>query len=72
MDRAGLAALATQLRAQPPQAVEALGDEHLTHLAEAVRAARHRQARELETASASALKGVPRILRGPVKTLVGG
>jgi hypothetical protein len=72
MDRDGLVALATQLRAQPPQAVGTLPDAQLTHLAEAIRAARHRQARELEAASASALEGVPRILRGPVKKMVGG
>ena len=72
MESDGLGALAAQLREQPSPAVRALSDEHLSHLAGAIRAARHHQARELEAAAAQALDGVPRILRGPVKKMVGG
>jgi hypothetical protein len=72
MERDGLGALAAQLRAQPSSAVGALDGAHLSHLAGVIRAARHRQARELEAASAQALEGVPRILRGPLRKIVGG
>ena len=72
MQSDGSSGLAAQLRDQPSQAVAALTDEQLAHLAGAIRDARHRQARELEAAAAGALDGVPRILRGPVKKMVGG
>ncbi len=72
MESDGLGALAAQLREQPSPAVSALADEHLTHLATVIRTARHDQARELQDAAARALDGVPRILRGPVKKIVGG
>ena len=68
----GSLALAAQLREEPSPAVGTLGDEHLTHLAETIRAARRRQAQELEAASNQALEGIPRFLRGPVKKIVGG
>ncbi len=72
MQTDGFGALAAQLREQPSTAVGGLADEHLSHLAGVIRAARHRQAAELQTASAQALDGVPRILRGPLKKIVGG
>jgi hypothetical protein len=72
MQRDGSSALAAQLREPPSSAVGALADEHLSHLAEAIRAARRRQAQELEAASGQALESIPRLLRGPVRKIVGG
>jgi hypothetical protein len=72
MQRAGLASLTEQLRSDPSSAVCGLGDEHLTHLATAIRAVRRRQAEQLQSASDQALTHIPRLLRGPVKKIVGG
>jgi hypothetical protein len=71
MERDGLAVLARQLRAEPPAAVSGLAEEHLTHLAGAVQAARRRQAEQLQGASDQALEHIPRLLRGPIKKMVG-
>jgi hypothetical protein len=68
----GSSALEAQLRDQPSSAVGGLADAHLSHLAEAIHAARRHQAAELSTASKQALDGVPRLLRGPIKKIVGG
>jgi hypothetical protein len=48
-----------------------LAPEHLTHLSEALRSARRRQAQQLQSASDQALAHIPRLLRGPVKKIVG-
>jgi hypothetical protein len=71
MDKDGLTSLETQLRDSPPAAVRELADEHLAHLASALRAARHREAAQLAAASDQALALMPRLLRGPVKKIVG-
>ena len=71
MESDGHAFLARQLRESPSPAVAALADEHLTHLAGALRSARQRQADELASASEQALQHIPRLLRGPVKKIVG-
>ena len=71
MESDGQAFLTRQLRESPSPAVAALADEHLSHLAGALRAARQRQAEELTAASEQALAHIPRLLRGPVKKIVG-
>jgi hypothetical protein len=71
MERDGLTSLTNQLRDQPSDAVKGLADEHVTHLATALRAARHRQAEQVQAASDQALARIPRLLRGPVKKIVG-
>jgi hypothetical protein len=68
----GLAALEAQLRTAPHRGIEALADHHLHDLADAVRDARARQAAELAAAGDSALRYIPRLLRGPIKKVVGG
>jgi hypothetical protein len=52
--------------------VARLADEDLLHLAQAIAAARRRQADELEAAGAQAFRLVPRLLRGPIRRLAGG
>jgi hypothetical protein len=68
----GLDALAAELRAAPPAGVAALADEHLSHLAAAVASARRRQAAELQAAGDRAMSAIPRLLRGPIRRVVGG
>ena len=67
----GLAALEAQLRAAPPDGLRRLAEEELADLAEAIHDARARQAAELAAAGDSALSHVPRLLRGPIKKVVG-
>lgn len=66
-----LDALTEQLRDRPPEALGALADEHLAHLASRIEMARRHQAEQLQAASVRALDRVPRLLRGPVKKIVG-
>jgi hypothetical protein len=72
MQTGGLGSLTGELRDPPSSAVAGLPDEHLTHLADALASVRRRQAQELEAASARALEHIPRVLRGPVKKILGG
>ncbi len=67
----GLQALATQLRDAPPDSLARLDDTHLTDLAGAVRDARRRQAVEFEAAGEKAFGQIPRLLRGPIRKLLG-
>jgi hypothetical protein len=67
----GLGALERQLQTRAPEGVRALPDAELHALAEAIAAARRRQAAELEAAGDKALALVPRLLRGPVRRLAG-
>lgn len=48
-----------------------MADAELSHLAEAVQAARRRQARALHEAGERALGHIPRLLRGPIRKVVG-
>ncbi len=66
----GLKALEAELRATIPDGVRAIGDEHLKDLADAVKAARHRQMEALAAAGDRALEHVPRLLRAPVRKVV--
>lgn len=71
MERDGHAFLVGQLRAEPPAPIGGLLEDHLTHLAGAVQGARRRQAEQLQRASDEALDHIPRLLRGPIKKIVG-
>ena len=69
---AGRRALKEQLGNRLPKGTTALADEELQDLAEAVRAARRRQAKALADAGERALNKIPRLLRGPVRKAAGG
>jgi hypothetical protein len=71
MGEDALAALRDQLRAAPPDSLAALADSDVRHLADAVAAARRRQAAELEAAGEKAYGHIPRLLRGPIRKLLG-
>jgi hypothetical protein len=64
-------ALRKQLGGNVPEGLEPLDDEQLLHLADAVRDARHRQAAALADAGDRALGHVPRLLRMPIRRIVG-
>ena len=64
-------ALKAQLGQTPPAGLGVLSDEELRSLAAAIEGARHRQAAELEAAGDRALGRIPRLLRGPVRKVVG-
>jgi hypothetical protein len=71
MARERLKELAAELRAAPPEALERLDDAQLHDLALTIRQARRRQAEELAAAGERALGHIPRLLRGPVRRVVG-
>ncbi|MFZ1997185.1 MAG: hypothetical protein WAU75_23925 [Solirubrobacteraceae bacterium] len=65
-------ALSAQLRGSVSDALrDQLSDQELADLAAAVADARHRQAAALTEAGERALSHVPRLLRGPIKRIVG-
>ncbi len=66
-----LEALESQLRAKPPEGLSSLTGEELEDLAGAVRKARHRQAAELQAAGEKAFGHIPRLLRGPIRKVMG-
>lgn len=67
----GRAALERELRGPPPPGVQRLSDPDHAHLAGLIAAARHRQAAELAAAGDRALRFVPRLLRGPIRKVLG-
>jgi hypothetical protein len=67
----GLAAVEAQIGSEPPAGLTRLSDEELNDLATAIRDARRRQAAEIEAAAERALGYVPRLLRGPLRKVVG-
>jgi hypothetical protein len=67
----GLQALEAQLGAPPPESLAKLDDAQLRDLASAVATARRRQAVELAVAGDQAFRHVPRLLRGPIRKLLG-
>jgi ferritin-like metal-binding protein YciE len=71
MSRDAIHALEEQLRATAPTGVQKLTDAELADLAEAIRAARHRQAQALDQAAERALGRIPRLLRGPIRKVAG-
>ncbi|HEY2769603.1 MAG TPA: hypothetical protein VGI87_03505 [Solirubrobacteraceae bacterium] len=60
-----------QLGAAAPRALSALTDGQVRDLTDSVRDARHRQAAELAAAGDRALRHIPKLLRGPVRKVVG-
>jgi cytochrome c553 len=66
-----LSALREQLGAAMPDGLSELSDHELRHLAAAISEARHRQAQALAEAGERALGHIPRLLRGPVRRIVG-
>ena len=71
MSDVGLRALEVQLGAPAPPTLEGLPDAALQDLAVSVRQARHRQAAELASAGDKALALVPRMLRAPIRRMLG-
>jgi hypothetical protein len=63
----GLKALEAELRAAIPDGVRPIGDDHLQDLADAIKAARHRQVAALGAAGDQALGHIPKLLRGPLR-----
>jgi hypothetical protein len=66
-----LAALGHQLGGPPPDGLRRLEPSALSDLADAVADARHRQAVALAAAADQALRFVPRLLRGPIRKILG-
>jgi hypothetical protein len=64
-------ALEEQTGGPVPEGLNVLSDDELRHLAEAIRTARSRQAEALAAAGERALGKIPRLLRGPVRRVVG-
>lgn len=70
-DDDALNALRSQLVGPLPDGVTRLSEAELRDLSDAVRTARHRQAAALAQAGERALGHIPRLLRGPIKRVVG-
>ncbi|HYZ82731.1 MAG TPA: hypothetical protein VE571_15750 [Solirubrobacteraceae bacterium] len=64
-------ALSAQLGAPAPESLRELTEDELRDLGAAVADARHRQAAALAEAGDRALSHIPRLLRGPIKRIVG-
>jgi hypothetical protein len=71
MAQNALSQLREQLSGDVPEAVGRLGEAELRDLAHAIRDARHREGEALAAAGERALKRVPRLLRGPIRKVVG-
>jgi hypothetical protein len=67
----GLTELRRQLGGTVPDGMTRLSDAELRDLAAAVREARHRQTAALAASGERALEHVPRLLRGPIRKVVG-
>ena len=67
----GLQAVRDQLAGPAPAGLERLSEAELHDLADAIRQARRRQAQALAEAGDRALAQIPRLLRGPVRRIVG-
>lgn len=71
MANEGLTALERELKSPVPAGVRHLSDSHLRDLATAIVDERHRQAAALAAAGDQALGQLPRLLRVPIKKLLG-
>jgi hypothetical protein len=71
MTRNALSQLREQLNGDVPQGVRKLGEAELRDLAHAIADARHREGAALAAAGERALERVPRLLRGPIRKVVG-
>ena len=65
-------ALREALKAEPPPECSALDDACLADLAGAIESARARQREELHAAIDAAYGQLPRLLRGPIRKVLGG
>jgi hypothetical protein len=66
-------ALRSELGAEPPPGVAALlSEDESAQLAATIRAARARQRDALAAAADGAFNHIPRLLRGPIRKIVGG
>ena len=59
------------MRDTPPASLSALSADQLRDLRDAVRDARHRQAAELAAAGEQALSHIPKLLRIPIRKVLG-
>ncbi|HEX8976935.1 MAG TPA: hypothetical protein VF781_10520 [Solirubrobacteraceae bacterium] len=66
-----LEALRAHLGDAPPAGLRSLPDVHLADLADAISQARRHQREALAAAGDRALSHVPRLLRGPIRRVVG-
>jgi mono/diheme cytochrome c family protein len=64
-------ALRAELGAAPPKGLDALSDDQIADLAAALHDARARDKAALAKAMQDALQHVPRLLRGPVRKMIG-
>jgi hypothetical protein len=64
-------ALRAELGAAPPKGLDALSDDEIADLAAALHDARARDKAALAKAMQDALQHVPRLLRGPVRKMIG-
>ncbi len=71
MNQDGWSALEGQLGAAPPARLRRLDDGDVHDLATAIADARHRQAAELAAAGDAALSHIPRLLRVPLRKVIG-
>jgi hypothetical protein len=71
MAKNALSQLREQLSGDVPEGVSRLDDAALVDLAHAIRDARHREGQALAAAGERALERVPRLLRGPIRKVVG-
>jgi hypothetical protein len=68
----GLKALERELRAPAPAGVRRLGDAELLDLATAITDERHRQTAALAAAGEAAFGQLPRLIRIPLRKVLGG
>jgi hypothetical protein len=71
LPRKGFETLATELGGAAPKGLSRLSDDQLRDLTDAIEAARRRQAQALAQAGERALTHIPRLLRGPVRRVLG-
>lgn len=64
-------ALTEELGARPPAGMAQLDGDQLRDLARAIHDARRHQAAELRAAREQSLSHIPKLLRGPVRRVVG-
>jgi len=64
--------LEEELGARIPEGMEVLADDELELIADLLREAKARQARELEEGVEGSLNIVPRLMRGPVRKMLFG
>ena len=71
MDEQAFAGLEAQLGSTPPAGLARLHTDELSDLTAALRDARRRQAAEIDAVADRALSFIPRLLRGPIRRIVG-